>query len=263
MSDLLQNIQDTFPSILNGHLAARLGVGINSTKRALKSAVPVMLSALAIAAANDATRVYDLCQQVRPVRTDVTGILVMFGSRDATDSAPIQGDHLMKAAFSGSQQLIISTIADYAKMQPALVCCLLELVGTAMLGAVGKYAVQHELTAEDTATKLVGLKARTKALLPAELAGLTALLGLRSILHRNMSPTAAAYALVWQAAVRRPRAGWYLAAMLLVLVTGAAALGALTLEHSTQQAAETATPQAVQIEAKVTSDNSSALHTNF
>jgi hypothetical protein len=183
----------------------------------------------------------------------------MFGSRDAADSAPIQSDHLLKAAFSGSEKIIINAIGDYANIRPALVCRLLELVGTAMLGAVGNYAAQHGLTAEGTATKLVGLKARTKALLPAELAELTELLGLRPTLR----PTAAAYAVIRQAAARQPKARWYLVAMLLLLVSGAAALGALTPEQNAQEAVNTATPQAVQIDTKVASDNNSALPINF
>lgn len=265
MSDLLKTVSTTFPPVLNGHLAARLGVSVHSMQRALQGAVPVMLSGLIAVATKNAALVYELCQEVQPAQAGVTGVLVILGSRDAADSALIQGDRLLKAAFGASEQTIISELSQYANLQPNLVRRLLELVGTSLLGTLGKHAAQHTLTAADITAVLTDLKRQVKALLPRELGGLVEILGLRPASRWNTTPTATAYAVIQQAAAQPTRAQWYIVAMGILLMTGAglAAFGTMRLGRTARQAEQVAPAQAEQVVTTVATDSPASLRINF
>lgn len=264
MSDLFETIRTTFPPVLSSHLAARLGTSVNSMKRALAGAVPVMLSGLTAVAAKNTTLLYEWCQSVQPIRTDVTGILVMLGSRDAAGSALQRGEQLLNAAFADAEQAVITAVSQYAQLQPVLVRSLLELVGTTLLGALGRHAAQHALTAQDTAAALVSLQAKTRAMLPSELEGMIEVLGLRPVLRWKTNPTAAAYAVVRQAAAQQPLNRWYMAAMVVLIMTGVGvAFRALRPMHTAQQAAQTAPAETIQIINKVAAEPGSSLRTGI
>ncbi|GAB3578202.1 DUF937 domain-containing protein [Hymenobacter daeguensis] len=245
MSDLLAAVSTAFPPVLSGHLAARLGASANSMKRMLGGAVPVMLGGLTRAATQNAALVYELCQP--PVRTDVTGILVMLGGREVAGSPLHLGEELLTVAFGDAEGIVVRELARYAGLQPALVRSLLALVGTALLGVVGKYAACHTLKAEGLATVLEGLKAKTKAMLPAELKDLVQVAGLRPKQPWRISATT--YAAVRQVAAQQPGARWYVVAAVLLLMTGAGVvvLGALRPVRPALHAAQAAPVSVIQV----------------
>jgi hypothetical protein len=227
MSDLLKTINAIFPPVLSGHLAARLGASLSNMKRVLQGAVPIMLSGLTVVATKKADAAYELCQQVQPAQADVTGILVMLGSKDAANSSMLQGSHLLQSAFGSAEQAIVDDLSQYAHLQPAQVRTLLELVGAALLGAVNGYAARHALAAEGLAAALVSLKSHVKSMLPHELEGLAEIMGLRMASRWKFNQSAAAYTIIRQATFQRGRAQWYIVAVAMVLMTG---VGAATFE---------------------------------
>lgn len=251
MSELLQTVQSIFPPVLSGHLAARLGVSVGSINLALKGALPVMLGGLTVMATENATEAYALCQQASrntpASHAGVTGILVVLGSKDAGGSSMLLGSRLLKVAFGDSEEAIINALGEYAKIEPSLVRTLLQLVGTTLLGAAGKYAMQHELTAEAMAGALSRLRGSVVSMLPQELQGLIDVLGLYLPSRWNMTPKATVQVVEQPAPTRQSWAHWYMLAMVVLLMTGTAVYSALRTVRQTTRAAAPNSGQTISV----------------
>lgn len=250
MSNLLEAIRLIFPPVLSSHLAARMGESAPAMKRALKGAVPILLSGMAARAAADAGQLLALCQQVQQTgqtgQAGVTSILATLGSKDAPGSAMLQGRRLL-ASFGSLEQVLVQALGQYAHVRPAVARELLELVGAVLLGALGEHFVQQQLNADKVAMLLSGLQNRIKASLPHGLDNLTAVVDLRAQPRWQVRLIPTSYRVLRRVLGQHGWAQWYAVASVVLGMTGAGlvAVEALRTEPTVQVPTQASAPRAV------------------
>jgi hypothetical protein len=251
MSDLIEASHVVFPPVLSSHLAARMGESVNGMRRALKAAVPVMLGGIMTRSASNAEQNFALCQQAYQARhihqVGVTCILAMLGSKDASDSAMMQGSRLL-AAFGSAEQAIITGLGQYARIQPMVAKEVLELVGAVLLETMGRHCAHHQLDAEKMAAVLANLRNKVQALLPRELVNLVELSKPRTQSRWKQSAIFTSDTIMQQILGLRVSAQWYLIASVVLIITGVwvVAVGALQAPPTAQLPAQTDAAQAVE-----------------
>jgi hypothetical protein len=268
MLDLLETIRTIFSPVLGGHLAARMGESASGMKRALQGAVPLMLSGIAAPAALTMTQPALRQPSQQPGRNvqpmGVTGILVMLGSKDAPNSAMTQGRHLL-ATFGNSKQAIVNALSQYARIRPAAVEKLLELVGAVLLETINRYGTHQQLDTEGMVALLTSLRGRAKAMLPRELAGMLELPALHAQPRWKPSPYSTYYSVVQRTLGQYVWAQWYIVASVVLLMAGvgAVALEALQVPSATQMPAPNEASQAGETVSAVAEKDSGPLRTIY
>ena len=183
MSPFLNTITACFSRELITHLAARLGETEAGVRTALDGIVPLVLGGLINRAGMDnGEGVYRMaqnaCQAADGYHNTLVGVLGLLGSGAAYEGGLAQGERLLATLFGAGSCSIGGPISQYAAIRPASARTLLRLAGAVLPDLLGQFATAHKLQAREMAKLLFGLKKKVRAMLPAALTGLTALLWL-------------------------------------------------------------------------------------
>lgn len=191
MAAILTTLKSLLGPELAGPAAAQLGENASSVQKALHGLLPLVLGGLinrtetpggSPAALNLSQQAYNTIGSSLASPGSVLQLLGA-GSEFSTD--------WLSTLFGSvvGPEAIASALSGYAGIAPRAAGALLALVGPAVLGLVGRQAVNSGLNANGFATMLAGLKPQVQALMPADLSGLAGLLGLGGLEVATGAPT--------------------------------------------------------------------------
>ncbi|HEX8507765.1 MAG TPA: DUF937 domain-containing protein, partial [Hymenobacter sp.] len=126
------------------HLSQQVGETETGVERALNKAVPLLLNGLLRQMERGGAAPADLLHLVR--EADAAHVLTQL-SASQTARWYERGTNLLLDLLGHTYRITVNEIAEESGIQPAASGTLLQVAATAVLGVLGKFAVENDVTA--------------------------------------------------------------------------------------------------------------------
>lgn len=210
--NLLELVSSYFTPEFARQASNNLDENSSNISRALSAVIPVSLAGIV----NKATSGEEWTGRIADMAKDASGHLTL--PPNLTDLHDGEKGSAMMSDFFGNEKAgIISGISQYAGIKESSTAALMRLGLPAVMGILGKYALENNLTASGLTGFLSSQKDHIAEALPTEL---TSLAGLHSL--GGISPTASGYQSSIPEIVEKPGGGpkWLLPLVAILLVIG-------------------------------------------
>ena len=175
---ILPFLNDQFSSSVIDQLAGQLNETPANTRKTVNGALPTVLGGLVSKLQNDGVdpildvlKSDDFSQETIPI--DVAQVT---GNRNQTQQAAETGREFIGTIFGANTDRITEFIANYGDVQPASARSVMGLVGSVLMGMLGRQYREHGLSNTNLKSLLLGQVDSIKAALPAGLSAVSDLL---------------------------------------------------------------------------------------
>ena len=175
---ILPFLNDQFSSSVIDQLAGQLNETPANTRKTVNGALPTVLGGLVSKLQNDGVdpildvlKSDDFSQETIPI--DVAQVT---GNRNQTQQAAETGREFIDTIFGANTDRITEFIANYGEVQPASARSVMGLVGSVLMGMLGRQYREHGLSNTNLKSLLLGQVDSIKAALPAGLSAVSELL---------------------------------------------------------------------------------------
>ena len=175
---ILPFLNDQFSSSVIDQLAGQLNETPANTRKTVNGALPTVLGGLVSKLQNDGVdpildvlKSDDFSQETIPI--DVAQVT---GNRNQTQQAAETGREFIDTIFGANTDRITEFIANYGEVQPASARSVMGLVGSVLMGMLGRQYREHGLSNTNLKSLLLGQVDSIKAALPAGLSAVSDLL---------------------------------------------------------------------------------------
>lgn len=175
---ILPFLNDQFSSSVIDQLAGQLNETPANTRKTVNGALPTVLGGLVSKLQNDGVdpilnvlKSDDFSQETIPI--DVAQVT---GNRNQTQQAAETGREFIGTIFGANTDRITEFIANYGEVQPASARSVMGLVGSVLMGMLGRQYREHGLSNTNLKSLLLGQVDSIKAALPAGLSAVSDLL---------------------------------------------------------------------------------------
>ena len=175
---ILPFLNDQFSSSVIDQLAGQLNETPANTRKTVNGALPTVLGGLVSKLQNDGVdpildvlKSNDFSQETIPI--DVAQVT---GNRNQTQQAAETGREFIGTIFGANTDRITEFIANYGDVQPASARSVMGLVGSVLMGMLGRQYREHGLSNTNLKSLLLGQVDSIKTALPAGLSAVGELL---------------------------------------------------------------------------------------
>ena len=175
---ILPFLNDQFSSSVIDQLAGQLNETPANTRKTVNGALPTVLGGLVSKLQNDGVdpilnvlKSDDFSQETIPI--DVAQVT---GNRNQTQQVAETGREFIDTIFGANTDRITEFIANYGDVQPASARSVMGLVGSVLMGMLGRQYREHGLSNTNLKSLLLGQVDSIKAALPAGLSAVGELL---------------------------------------------------------------------------------------
>ena len=175
---ILPFLNDQFSSSVIDQLAGQLNETPANTRKTVNGALPTVLGGLVSKLQNDGVdpildvlKSNDFSQETIPI--DVAQVT---GNRNQTQQVAETGREFIDTIFGANTDRITEFIANYGDVQPASARSVMGLVGSVLMGMLGRQYREHGLSNTNLKSLLLGQVDSIKAALPAGLSAVSELL---------------------------------------------------------------------------------------
>lgn len=175
---ILPFLNDQFSSSVIDQLAGQLNETPANTRKTVNGALPTVLGGLVSKLQNDGVdpildvlKSDDFSQETIPI--DVAQVT---GNRNQTQQVAETGREFIVTIFGANTDRITEFIANYGDVQPASARSVMGLVGSVLMGMLGRQYREHGLSNTNLKSLLLGQVDSIKAALPAGLSAVGELL---------------------------------------------------------------------------------------
>jgi OmpA-OmpF porin, OOP family len=177
--NILDYLNDQFSSSVIDQLADRIDETPVNTRKALRGALPAVVGGLAHRVQNggadtilNALKSGQFSKETTPIdAAQVTD------TREETQKAVETGREFVGTILGANTDRITQSIAEYGEIQPASARSVMGLVGSVLMGMLGRQYQEQGLSDTNLKTLLLGQTDSIKAALPAGLSSVGELLG--------------------------------------------------------------------------------------